>query len=162
VTSEDDIERLCKGSGETVDKRLSFTRGSRDETQTIQEVVVPRLCRNALKLASDDELQSIFLLTRGSGYAQFGGLPFIARSDYHISPDEYGRRKGMPLGAAPGTFVATREPGDEPPSDQSPASKPHSPGGPTISTETVTWEATSAGSGPPADPLESYFSERGE
>ena len=159
ATSEKEIERLCKGGGETVDHRVSRAKGTKDETVTAQEVVVPRLSANLLKLASDDDLQSVFLLNRGSGYAQFGGFPFVARSEYHISHGEYERRKHTPLQAGPGTFVATRGPEDESPGDRSPAAQP--PGGPTISTQTVSPEHDAA-SGATPDPFESYFSERGK
>ena len=162
VTSENEFRRLCNLSGQGVDESVSRTTRNNSESITRQEVVVPRLGTNDLKLASDDDLQSIFMLNRGSGYAQYGGFPFIAKTDYHVSHDEYERRQHTPLQAGPGTFAATRKPDDEPLDDESAAKQPSPPGGPTISTETVSPEACASDSGSTVDPFESYFSERGK
>jgi hypothetical protein len=53
------------------------------------ETVSPRLRANDVLLATDAPNQSIVQIRRGLGYAQFGGLPFVMRSDFHISPKEY-------------------------------------------------------------------------
>lgn len=60
------------------------------------ELVTPRLRVNDVLLATDAENQSIVQIRRGAGFAQFGGLPFVMRSDFHISEDEYKELKKSP------------------------------------------------------------------
>ena len=55
------------------------------------ETITPRLRPNDVLLASDHPLQSIVYITRGHGYAQFGGMPFVMTSAYHVTYDEYDR-----------------------------------------------------------------------
>ncbi len=70
------------------------------------QFVAPRLSTNDIKLASDDPRKSIVLVTRGAGYSQFGGMPVVAESDFHITEEEFLRRKQMPWPIAePGAFV---------------------------------------------------------
>ncbi|QEG01538.1 AAA-like domain protein [Stieleria maiorica] len=57
------------------------------------ESTTPRLRTNDVLLATDAEDQSIVQIRRGAGYAQYGGFPFIMRSKFHISADEYSHRK---------------------------------------------------------------------
>ncbi|MCB0324632.1 MAG: hypothetical protein KDD69_13715 [Bdellovibrionales bacterium] len=57
------------------------------------EVVSPRIRVNDLLLASDHPRQSVCHVRRGEGHAQFGGMPFILESTYHITPQEYTTRK---------------------------------------------------------------------
>ena len=45
-------------------------------------------------------------MTRGAGYSQFGGMPVVVESDFHISEEEFLRRKRMPWPSnEPGAFV---------------------------------------------------------
>jgi hypothetical protein len=62
-------------------------------SRTFTEAVTPRLRVNDLLLASDHPLQSVCHVRRGDGFAQYGGMPFIIKSTYHISPEEYVKRK---------------------------------------------------------------------
>ena len=41
-------------------------------------------------------------MSRGEGYAQYGGFPVIIESNYHISEAEYQRRRAMPWPSLPG------------------------------------------------------------
>jgi hypothetical protein len=77
-------------------------------SQTSSEVISPRLRINDLLLASDHPLRSVCHVRRGDGYAQFGGMPFILESTYHISSDEYDTRKRAAWPQADGeTFTPT-------------------------------------------------------
>ena len=110
VSSLDDRQRLADGSGETVELLTSISRGwnsnGRTSSTTVTEHVMSRLSRNDIALASDHPLRSIVTISRGSGFAQYGGLPVIVESNYHIPAAEYERRKGMPWPEpATGTFV---------------------------------------------------------
>lgn len=60
------------------------------------ETITPRLRPNDVLLASDHPLQSIVYVTRGKGYAQYGGLPFIMTSAYHTTYKEYDDRRKAP------------------------------------------------------------------
>lgn len=99
VSSLDDSQRLSAVSGEMVELFTSISRGwsgsSRTSTTTVTEQLLPRLSRNDIALASDHPLRSIVTISRGSGFAQYGGLPFVVESNYHISAAEYSRRKAM-------------------------------------------------------------------
>jgi len=46
------------------------------------------------------------LINRGAGYSQFGGMPMAVESDFHISKEEFERRKNTswPTGER-GTFI---------------------------------------------------------
>jgi hypothetical protein len=94
--------------------------------------VTTRLTANDVLLASDHPQQSIVRISRGDGYAQYGGMPVIVESNYHISEQEYQRRKAMPWPAGmPGAFV----PGTV---SMAPAGRGGSPTvGPVVTTEVI-------------------------
>ncbi len=110
VSAAADRERLIRNSGETIDHMISRTEtsganGPSTSYQT-QERVAPRLSLNDLLLASDHPQQSIVQISRGAGYAQFGGMPVIVESNFHITAEEYERRKALPWpDAVPGSFL---------------------------------------------------------
>jgi hypothetical protein len=98
VSSAEDRERLVKSSGETVDLLVSRSHsknsnGGSSSSVSYQEHVTTRLTTTDVLLASDHPKQSIVRISRGDGYAQYGGMPFILESNYHISEQEYERRK---------------------------------------------------------------------
>ena len=111
VSSSADRERLSRISGSTVELFQTVGEscsadGSVSVSNSLSERVVPRLDVNDIALASDHPKHSIVHITRGEGYAQYGGLPFIVESDFHITEKEYTRRKNMawPRGDR-GTFI---------------------------------------------------------
>lgn len=115
ISGWDDQERLSRASGETVDtiNSMSASESTSDRGTTTsvsrsrQEFIVPRLTKNDIKLVSDDDRKSVVLVNRGDGYAQYGGMPVVIESDFHISEDEYRARKDAPWPSADeGTFVA--------------------------------------------------------
>ncbi len=100
----DELREMIDASGEALVYKKSYTgetgaapgflAGVMKMTQS--ESTTPRLRVNDVLLATDAPDQSIVQIRRGAGYAQFGGMPFVMRSTYHISPEEYVARKGFP------------------------------------------------------------------
>lgn len=133
VSSGEDRQRLVESSGQTVDLQVtrSHTSGPRGDTKSVsyQETIVPRLSDNDILLASDHPRQSVVRISRGAGYAQYGGLPFILESNYHISKKQYEDRKATPWpdGLA-GSFV---------PATAAQAPPASSTSGPVVTTEVI-------------------------
>ena len=110
VSSSDDRARLIELSGQTVDTTTSWTEsssssGTSNTSRTTTEQVVPRLTENDIALVNDHPFRSILRISRSAGYGQFGGLPVIVESQYHITEDEYHRRQDMAWPLAEGTFI---------------------------------------------------------
>tara|TARA_R110002049_G_scaffold309101_2_gene516911 strand:- start:37138 stop:39807 length:2670 start_codon:yes stop_codon:yes gene_type:complete len=114
ISGWDDQERLSRHSGETVDllngESISSSTNDKGTTtsssHSVNEFVGPRLTQNDIKLVSDDDRKSIVLINRGSGYAQYGGMPVVIESDFHISQEEYRSRKQTPWPTDDiGTFI---------------------------------------------------------
>ncbi len=114
ISCPEEQARLSKASGETVDVMQSATVSTRKEGwQSVTTVghsqnqfLAPRLTLNDVKLASDDPGKSIVLVNRGAGYSQFGAMPVVVNSDFHISETEFLKRKHQPWPSGePGTFV---------------------------------------------------------
>ena len=112
VSSLKDQERLIRGSGETVD--IGYGRSYREPKHRFEkpvynwsesEKVVPRITMNDVLLTSDHPFRSFVKITRGKGYAQYGGFPVIVESNYHISESEYARRRAMPWPTLPGMLT---------------------------------------------------------
>lgn len=99
VPAEEDRRRLTSVAGETVElmTNRSTSYGTQGSTESIgtTEVILPRLNINEILQIGDDPDLSIVRLTRGAGYAQFGGMPTVVRSSFHISKEEYERRKAF-------------------------------------------------------------------
>ena len=79
------------------------------------ERVVPRITMNDVLLTSDHPFRSFLKMSRGEGYAQYGGFPVTIESNYHISESEYRRRRAMPWPSLPGML---------PPGNHTPTPKP--------------------------------------
>jgi hypothetical protein len=110
VSSREDQERLIASSGLTVDKKLSYSRTLNDkdeqsESWSESEEVVSRLTLNDILLMNDHPKQSIVRISRGAGYAQYGGMPVIIETDYHITKEEYDRRRKMQWPNLTGSFL---------------------------------------------------------
>lgn len=94
-------EEIIKTSGETTvfsrawSQYLGNVLGA-SGTFSLTETLSPRLRVNDVLLATDHPQQSIVQVRRGQGYAQFGGFPFVMTSAFHITQDEYERRKRAP------------------------------------------------------------------
>ncbi len=113
----EDMREIVELSGEALVHSRSFT----DELSLLgtaigstlkinnSESTSPRLRVNDVLLASDAPDQSIVQIRRGDGYAQYGGFPFVMRSQFHISPDEYRERKSFPWPPVDEQTIAGRE-----------------------------------------------------
>ena len=110
VSCSEDQERVMKSSGVTVDYLASRSDtidsdGRSSESDSVREQVVNRCTMNDVLLTTDHQFRSFLRISRGAGYAQYGGMPVIIESEYHISPDEYQRRRKLPWPAAEGMFI---------------------------------------------------------
>ena len=103
VSTPDDLRDLTFVSGERLifpeSKGTSETPGVfgmvRSIITTLKPTPTPKLRVNDLIEASDHPNRSIFALKRGEGLAQFQGYPFIMESCYHITSEEYERRRNL-------------------------------------------------------------------
>ncbi|MCA9012303.1 MAG: TraM recognition domain-containing protein, partial [Planctomycetaceae bacterium] len=110
VSSVEDQERLIQISGKTIDHSISRTHtvngdGKASSSITATEQVVDRLTINDILLTNDHPHRSILRVARGSGNAQFGGMPVVIESDFHISETEYRRRQNHPWPQVRGSFL---------------------------------------------------------
>ncbi|MCC7334674.1 MAG: DUF87 domain-containing protein [Pirellulaceae bacterium] len=114
-----DLQEIVESSGELLEHQRSFQLNAGGvgfmagaiARLTHAETVSPRLRINDLLLATDAPEQSIVQVRRGAGYAQFGGMPFIMRSTYHISQQEYEARKSSPWpDQVPGAIISRELP----------------------------------------------------
>lgn len=105
VAAWEEQDRLVNGSGECVDQLGGWSMQTSTDSQGRQresfsesskEFIGPRLTKNDIKQVTDDDRKSIIQLTRGAGYSQYGGLPLIVESDFHITKEEYERRRDSP------------------------------------------------------------------
>lgn len=133
VSASADRERLVNSSGSTVEQLTthgeSAGNNGRQFSMSVSEVILPRLSANDIALASDHPKQSIVRITRGEGYAQYSGLPFVAESDFHITEAEYQERKWMKWPHREyGTFIPDEWATYQPPAETT---------GPIVTTEIV-------------------------
>ena len=115
------LERLEKMSGTRRDKMPTwyqhYERGTGELTERydplLAEEGVVRITEedrarydfNELLAISSRRQSSLVRFTFGSGYTQFAGATIPMISQYHISFDEYQRRRQIPWPTAPGAFV---------------------------------------------------------
>ncbi len=155
ISSPDEQMRLSKSSGETMDVLISESKSQRKDgfnvshtsTRSANQIIAPRLSINDIKLASDAADKSIALVTRGAGYCQYGGMPVVIQSDFHISEKEFLKRKNSAWPKpGDGAFVPACWSILSEPADSRRTKK-----GPTVTEETI---------GEPADLFESFFSDQ--
>jgi len=147
VSSADDRKRLIESSGETIETLMTQTiTNSETNTSSVSysEHFRPRLTVNDLLLASDHPRRSIARISRGDGYAQYGGMPVTIESDYHISQQEYDQRKNTPWPTGVTGAFQPQKPDANAPSQKKPP-------GPVVTTEVI-------GSG--IDPLSQFKPKR--
>lgn len=109
VASSDPRQRdaLMQAAGETA----AYIRSWSSEHQwalAAQERADPRITPNDLIRLSDHPNLSVVQVTRGEGYAQFAGFPFVMRSNFHISKRQYDRREKQPWPEAVSGTLAPR------------------------------------------------------
>ena len=106
VSSSDDRARVVANSGETLEDFVTRSVSENGESYTYIPKLMPRLSQNAVLLITDHRKQSIVTLTRGKGYAQYGGMAVAVESEFHISLAEYQARRRMPWpDAGYGSFI---------------------------------------------------------
>lgn len=93
----DDIEDILSTSGETVHGNRSWSYGrslfgAELNGVSVSEHRASRLSINDVLLATDALGRSITCLRRGAGYAQYGGMPFVMDSVFHISKEVFHER----------------------------------------------------------------------
>ncbi len=154
VSASEDRERLIQSSGETVDieygrKADPMSDGRVRYSYSESERVVSRITMNDVLLASDHPFRSVVRISRGEGYAQYGGFPVIIQSEFHISKEEYQRRRAMPWPSLPGMFT---------PNNQEPALSPPVNVGPTM-TQEVVGKGPARSASPNADAIDRFIGE---
>lgn len=132
VSSTADREALMGVGGETVElfgtQTITQTGTDVSTGTSVSEQLQPRLSNNDISLASDHPSRSLVRISRGEGYAQYGGFIVEVESHFHITPEEYRRRKEFPWPTnVPGTFVPNLDSEVPPPPKK----------GPSITTETI-------------------------
>ena len=110
VSSREDQERLIAVSGTTIETKRGYSRSLNDndeqtETWSESEEALPRISLNDLLLMNDHPDHSILRIGRGEGYAQYGGMPVIIETNYHISPEVYKERRNMKWPGLLGSFL---------------------------------------------------------
>lgn len=106
VSSSDDRARVVANSGETLEDFVTRSVSENGESYTYIPKLMPRLSQNDVLLITDHRKQSIVTLTRGKGYAQYGGMAVAVESEFHISLAEYQARRRMPWpDAGYGSFI---------------------------------------------------------
>lgn len=141
VPTSKDRQRVIIASGETCDEVVSRSQSRNSQGgMTVgvsrQEWITPRFPMNQLLQVNSNPQLSIADVSRGDGYARYGGLPIIVESEYHITEDEYALRKSMRWpDSLPGSFV----PGTGGSTGVTPmvASGTHRAAGPVISTQVI-------------------------
>jgi len=113
VPSRVDREMLQQYAGETIELMHGGSTSVGDHgssnSESWNENILPRLNVNELNQISDDPTQSIIRLSRGKGYAQYAGFPITVRSGFHITQEEYDRRRSFTWPSTlEGTFVPAK------------------------------------------------------
>lgn len=89
----DSIEQIQKLAGKFVDKTYSTSVNSEGGlSRTESEMIVDRFDATTIAKASSGKGQFIVRINSNEDYAQYNGIPFIARSDFHMKHEEYQRR----------------------------------------------------------------------
>lgn len=117
ATNQSDLIDISETSGETVVFSRSFEHSIFQRSWlnffpfiSLQETTSPRLRINEILLASDAPCRSIARLKRGAGYAQYGGMPFVVDSVFHVDAEVYrGRSQASWPEPSPETIVSTKE-----------------------------------------------------
>ena len=114
TSCREDQERLIASGGVTVDYSNARTEtsnfnGEFSVSHTTREQVVDRITINDVLLTTDHPKRSFLRISRGAGYAQYGGMPVIVETDFHISATEYQRRRKMRWPDSMGTFIASNQ-----------------------------------------------------
>jgi hypothetical protein len=89
-------ETIVEMSSRSVSKSMESTFGERTETIAFQERFHPRLTPQDIQRHSDNPLEFITHVSRGSGLSQFGGLPIAVRALRPMSRHKYEAITALP------------------------------------------------------------------
>ncbi|MDZ4848518.1 MAG: type IV secretion system DNA-binding domain-containing protein [Pirellulaceae bacterium] len=117
VKNASEIESLSQQFGKRDEIRSSYTENDNGTSRTWRVEEVLRASNTDINAISNDPHLSILQITGDrKGYGQYRGVPFVARSEFHISNDEYKKRRkyswptdmpGMITGST--TIIDTRD-----------------------------------------------------
>ena len=94
VGDQAELEMLEKMFGTREELKYSHTASTNGSSVTTRWEDVPRASSTDLQSISDDPQLSILSITGDrKGYGQYRGVPFVVRSEFHITSEEYDRRK---------------------------------------------------------------------
>lgn len=66
-------------------------------TETVRQVLLPRVSLNdALRVSNDPDLSFMRINSCRVGYSRYRGLPFVVRTGFHITEEEFQRRRRTP------------------------------------------------------------------
>jgi hypothetical protein len=93
ASSERDIAKVMALCGTKEELQVTVHHGQEKVTSSSVWVDKPRMSATDIHQVSDNPHLSILRISGvRSGYARFRGIPFVARSEFHISAKEYQRR----------------------------------------------------------------------
>jgi len=101
LSSLEDMLRIVGASGKAVDYLFSLTQQMGPDANlynsiTAQQCPSEYISINDANLAGANPKHSIVQITDNAGYSCYGGFPFVVKHQFHISPEEYLRRKSAP------------------------------------------------------------------
>ena len=91
---------------------------------TLPKQIGPAIRPNDLIDMTDAPERAVLYPTRSSGFTQYGGRPIFVQSPFHITPEEYDRRKAAPWPERAGETMSVEAHGAIPTSKTSPSLKP--------------------------------------
>lgn len=98
VSSGEDLMKLEKQSGTRTEVEVTETSSPNGLGYSVREVEKTRLTMNHLQAVCDDPNLSIVRIANDQiGYAKYGALPIVVRTEYHISRAEYNQRKAYQI-----------------------------------------------------------------
>jgi hypothetical protein len=97
AAGRDSIDQIQRLGGKYVDYLYGQSFDAQGVSrQSRQEVLVDRFDATTIAAASSARGQFIVRISNNDGYAQYNGIPLIARSDFHLQHREYLRRASAP------------------------------------------------------------------
>ncbi len=96
VNSWTDIDMLQKQMGTHEEIQVTTTRSENGTSRSYKTDHVPRARTTDLHAISENPNLSVLQISgSGRAYARYRGIPFVCYSNYHISKDEFERRKKL-------------------------------------------------------------------
>ncbi len=93
ASGRDAIDQIQRLGGKAVDHIFTTTYDSQgNRTVSKQEILVDRYDATTIAQASSQRNAFIARISASDGYAQYQGIPFEARTEYHLTLKEYERR----------------------------------------------------------------------